>query len=153
MLESIEQKKKYTSDENIEKNPNGLGFFANNLEFFYYELPLIFITYLLFAGAFKLLFNFRISKYIRKYAFAGILLFIIYEGNIEQFAFYFFTECKNLFSFNFPHKIANVLMIYFFFILIVFSVAGLLFFTYHYRKLVKYFMEDSKETNMEAVVL
>ena len=44
-------------------------------------------------------------------------------------------------------------MIYFFFILIVFSVAGLLFCAYHYRKLVKYFMEDSKETNMEAVIL
>ena len=35
----------------------------------------------------------------------------------------------------------------------IFSVGGLLFFTFHYRKLVKYFLEDSKEGNMEAVLI
>ena len=44
-------------------------------------------------------------------------------------------------------------MIYFFFLLIVFSVAGLLFFAYHYRKLVKYFLEDSKDTSFQAIIL
>ena len=129
-----------------------MGFFANNMEFFFYQFPLAIGTYVLFLWLFKALFNYRISKYIRKYAFYGILLFIIYEGNIEQFAFYFFRECQNLFSFNFSHKISNVLMIYFFFLLIVFSVGGLLFFTFHYKKLIKYFLEDSKESNMGAVL-
>lgn len=35
----------------------------------------------------------------------------------------------------------------------VFSIGGLLFFTFNYRKLVKYFMEDSVECNMEAIML
>ena len=48
---------------------------------------------------------------------------------------------------------ANVVMIYFFFLMIVFSVGGMLFFYFNYRKLVKYFLEDSKESNIEAVVI
>jgi len=67
----------------LEKNPQGLGFFANNLEFFYYELPIMFLSYLLLSLLFKLLFKFRISKYFRKYSLYGILLFIICEGNLE----------------------------------------------------------------------
>ena len=106
-----------------------------------------------FSLAFHCLFNFRVSRYIRKYSLYAILIFIIYEGNVEQFAFYFFTECKNLFSINFTHKLANVFMIYFFFLLVVFSVGGLLFFFFHYRKLVKYFMEDSKSYTLKAVFL
>ena len=134
------------------KNPNGMGFFANNLEFFFYEFPSALGIYFLFFWIFRALFNYRISKLIRKYSFYGILLFIIYEGNIEQLAFYFFRECKNLFSFNFSHKMANVFMIYFFFLIIVFSVGGLLFFFFHYKKLIKYFLEESKESNMGAVI-
>ena len=72
---------------------------------------------------------------------------------MEQFAFYFFSECQNLFSINFTHKLGNVFIIYFFFVLVVFSVGGLVFFFYHYRKLIKYFLEDSKETNMTALLL
>ena len=75
----------------MSKNPNGIGFFANNFEFFFYELPVTLLTYFLFQLIFKTLFNYRISKYFRKYAFYGILMFIIYEGNIEQFSFYFFS--------------------------------------------------------------
>ena len=89
---------------------------------------------------FRLLFNYRLSKYIRKYSFSGMLLLIIYEGNVEQFSFYFFNECKTLFSLNFSHKLANVALIFFFFFLIVFCVGGLLWFTFNYRKLVKYFL-------------
>lgn len=94
------------------------------------------------AIIFKLLFNYRVSLILRKYSFYGTLLFIIYEGNIESFAFFFFAECQNLFSANFIHKMANVFMIYFFFLLMVFVIGGMLWVTFHYRKLTKYFVED-----------
>ena len=140
----INKKANYTDSFFLDKNPNGLGFFSNHLDFFYYELPISVVLYLLLSFVFKMLFNYRISKYIRKYSFYGILLFIVCEGNIEQFAFYFFSECRNLFSVNFSHKMANVLMIYFFFFVILFAVGGMLWIFYHYRKLIKYFLEDSK---------
>jgi hypothetical protein len=149
----VDYKKNYTDNFIYERNPNGMGFFTNNLDFFFYEVPSILLTYIALSLVFRLLYNFRISKYIRKYAFYGTFLLAIYEGNVEQLSFFFFSECKNLFSFNFSHKLANVIMIYFFFLTIFFSVVGLMFFLYHYRKLVKYFIEDSDKINMEAVVM
>ena len=153
LLVVLEKKQSYTDNFMKSRNPDGLGFFTNNLDFFFFELPVAFLLYGIFALIFRLLFNYRISKYLRKYSFYGIFLFLVYEGNVEQFAFYFFTECRNLFSANFSHKIANVVIVYFFFLMVVFSVGGLLFFTFNYRKLVKYFLEDSKESNIEAVVI
>jgi hypothetical protein len=45
------------------------------------------------------------------------------------------------------------LVVYFFFLMLVFSTGGLLWFFYHYSKLIKYFLEDSKKSNIEAVVI
>ena len=140
LVQSLDYKQNYTDSFFLGRNSNGIGFFANNLDFFFFELPLALLIYMVLVMVFKLLFNYRLSKYIRKYSFSGMLLFIIYEGNVEQFSFYFFNECRTLFSLNFSHKLANVALIFFFFFLIVFCVGGLLWFTFNYRKLVKYFL-------------
>ena len=91
LVESLDYKKNYTDSFYLQRNSNGIGFFANNLDFFFFELPLAIAIYLVLVMIFKILFNYRLSKYLRKYSFSGMLLFIIYEGNIEQFAFYFFN--------------------------------------------------------------
>lgn len=62
----------------MEKNDKGIGFFANNLDFFLYELPRSILIYVVLSLIFRALFNYRISKYLRKYSFYGILLLIIY---------------------------------------------------------------------------
>lgn len=77
-----------------------------------------------------------------------MFLFIIYEGNIEKFSFYFFSECQNLFSRNFAHKMSNLAMILLFFPVVLFSVAGLVWAKQHYKKLAKYFLEDSEKTSL-----
>ena len=78
MVEKLDNQKNYTHPDFLQKNENGIGFFANNLEFFFYELPGIILIYIVFSLAFRLLFNYRISKLIRKYAFYGILLLVIF---------------------------------------------------------------------------
>jgi hypothetical protein len=90
-LDSIDYKKPYSTPLFLSKNSKGIGFFANNLDFFFYELPGIIIAYILLSLIFRALFNYRVSKYLRKYSFYGTMLFVIYEGNIEQFSFYFFS--------------------------------------------------------------
>ena len=118
-----------------------------------YEIPAAVVIYIVLSLLFRALFNYRISKYLRKYSFYGTFLCVIFEGNVEQFAFYFFSECRNLFSFNFEHKLANVFMIYFFFLVLVSSIGGFLWFFFHYKKLVKYFLEDSEKASLEAIIL
>ena len=91
LITVLEKKQDYTDSFIKSRNPDGLGFFTNNLDFFFFELPVSLMIYGALAILFRLLFNYRISKYIRKYSFYGIFLFLVYEGNVEQFAFHFFT--------------------------------------------------------------
>ena len=44
-------------------------------------------------------------------------------------------------------------MIFFFFFLIVFVVGGLVWFHFHYKKVLKYFMEDSQKYTLESIFL
>lgn len=153
LLDALDRKQVYSGDFFLSRNSNGIGFFANNLDFFYYKVPVLFVGYLLLSLMFKVLFNYRLSRYFRKYSFYGIILLIIYEGNIEQFTFYFLEECKNFFSATLTHKLGNVFMTHFFFIALFFSVAGLIWFKFHYRKLVKYFTEEYKIMSLYLLVL
>ena len=102
---------------------------------------------------FRALFNYRVSKELRKYSFHGILLLLIFEGNVEQFAYYFFWECKNLFSATFAHKMGRVFMLFFFFLLLIFSVGGLTLFWFHYKKKVKYLIDDCKKVTLSRILL
>ena len=153
VLSSLDRQKEYSPPGFLEKNENGIGFFANNLEFFFFELPGIIVVYVAFALLFRLLFNFRVSRLIRKYSFYGVLVFIMFEGSVEQFAFYFFAECRLLYSATPLHKLGRVFMLLFFFPLIIFTVGGLTFFLVHYKKLVKYFMEDCRKVSLLAILL
>ena len=146
--QDLNLERNYTSPEFLERNPNGIGFFANNLEFFFFELPGIILIYIVLALLFRLIFHYEVSKFIRKYSLYGLILLVIFEGNVEQFSFYFFSECRNLFSINFKHKLMRVFMLLFFWVLLVFTVGGLVWFKFHYKKLLKYFMEDSRKTSL-----
>ena len=44
-------------------------------------------------------------------------------------------------------------MLLFFFPLIIFTIGGLTFFLVHYKKLVKYFMEDCRKVSLLAILL
>jgi len=125
----------------LAKNNNGIGFFANHLDFIYFQVPFSFLLISTFYLAFHLLFTYRISIVLRKYSLLATVLFVLFEGNVEEFAFYLFSELKYFFSINFTHKIANVVILYILFLMIIFSVAGLMWLKFHYNKLVKYFVE------------
>jgi hypothetical protein len=152
LLEELDYKYVYTEPQFIERNPNGNGFFSNNLDFFFYELPGILLVYLLLFLAFRAIFKFKVSKYLRKYSFYGLLFLVVFEGNIEQFSFYFFTECSYLFSASLRHKFVNIFIIFFFFVMLVFAVGGLAWFRFHYRSMLKYFMEDSKKVRLRSIL-
>lgn len=125
LVETLNYKQNYTVSSFIEKNNLGEGFWVNNIDFFYFEMPVMLVMYLCLCLLFKLLFNYRISLLFRKYSFCGLLLVIFYEGNMEQFSFYFFLEVQQFFSLSGFHKITNVVLVLFFFIAIVFAVGGL----------------------------
>ena len=141
LLGQLNQKYNYTSDNFILKNNQGIGFFANHLDFLYFQMPFVFVEVFVLYQLFKLLFDFKISVFLRKYSLFFCILLFLFEGNVQEFSFYLFSELKYFFSANFYHKIGNVVILLILYVIVMFSVCGLIWCKYHYRKLTKYFVE------------
>jgi hypothetical protein len=78
----------------------------------------------------------------RKYCFIGILLFMFFEGNIEQFSFYLFQELLLFFSANFAHKITNAVLLLLLYITIFMCVGCYFWMKSYYKRHAKYFTEN-----------
>jgi hypothetical protein len=81
---------------------------------------------------------------LRKYCFKGIIFFIFFEGNVEEFTFYTLLELKLFFSHNVLHKGVNTLLSVFWFAVIFFSFAVLPFCFFCYGRKIKYLVEDCR---------
>jgi len=111
MMVSMDYKYSYADEFMLNKNSNGLGFFANNLDFFFYELPVSLVVLLVLLLIFKLLFNYRVSRYFRKYAFAGVFLFVLYEGITKKRPNKNFEKYTNLIGFIMLLSLAAIITV------------------------------------------
>jgi hypothetical protein len=64
------------------------GILTNCGNFITFGLPLTFVAFLLLRYAFKALFRRPYSRLLRKFDFLGYFLILVFEGNVQQFAFY-----------------------------------------------------------------
>ena len=111
--------------------------------FFLISLPLTVLVFIVLRFAFKKGFNHKFSKLLRKFDFWGYLLLLLFEGNIQQFAFYLVFEWENVFFFDFSNKIMKTFAILFGFLVLMVS-TGFFFMTYVvYKRLNRYFMDNN----------
>ena len=80
----------FTTPNHTDVGPEGL--LANCHNFFLVAIPSTAIGFFILKGVFKLTFNCRISLLFRKFAFFACLLLMLFDGNIQQFAFYMGSE-------------------------------------------------------------
>lgn len=102
--------------------------------------PLTLILVLLWNKVFYLLFNYRISSYLRPYSFWLIVADILIQNNIEFFTFLGLRSLDTMFSFNFSTKALNAFSIIFIFIIISCVAYSYLLYYYKYGKLARYFL-------------
>lgn len=95
---------------------------------------------------FRLLFQYPISQLLRKFDIWGCLVITLFDGNIQQFAFYTASEWKNTFFFLLGDKCVKIFTIYFGFILVMVSVGGFLMAFAYYGKLNKYLVDNNKNS-------
>jgi hypothetical protein len=81
---------------------------------------------------------------LRKFDFWGYLLIIIFEGNVQQFAFYLTAEWRNTFFFSLGDRWLKAGVVWFGFLLVVVSVGGFLIAYGTYRKLNKYLVDNNR---------
>ena len=99
-------------------------------------------------GIFWLIRDRPASKMIRKFSFLGILLTMLFEGNIESLTFYSFGEMSLFYSANFMHRFINVFIVFFQLIITIFAVGSVFCFKFLYRTLIFYFVEDKKNNSL-----
>lgn len=112
--------------------------------FFLVSAPLTILAFLALSLAFKLLFRFRVSQFLRKFYFVGYLFALLFEGNIQQFSFYLCYEWRLSFFDTFSHKLLKSSVIMFGFVVVCLSSCGYILGYAIYKRLNKYLMDNNK---------
>lgn len=100
--------------------------------------------FILFRLLFKLLYNYPISKLVRKFDFWPFLLVILLEGNIQQLAFYLVTDWKNMFTLGIGSKWLKIYSVFFGFGMVLLS-TSLYFISYLlYSRLNKHLTDNNR---------
>lgn len=117
---------------------------VNCTNFFLIETPLLILVFIVGRIIFQFLFQYPISQLLRKFDIWGCLFVILFDGNIQQFAFYTTSEWKNTFFFLLGDKWAKIFTLYFGFSLVIVSVGGFLMAFAYYGKLNKYLVDNNR---------
>jgi hypothetical protein len=105
---------------------------------------MIIIGFILLRWAFKLLFRFPVSSLLRKFDFWGFLLIILFDGNVQQFAFYLTSEWRNVFYFSFGDLCLKAGIVWFGFLLVTVSVGGFFMTFGTYCKLNRHLIDNNR---------
>ncbi len=116
------------------------------------SLPITIVAFLALSLSFRLLFRFRISQFLRKFDFAGFLFILLFEGNVQQFAFFLGFEWRVAFAPSFPTKLLKSSILLFGFALVCFSTIGYFLCYAVYKRLNKHFVDKNKN-NLSGVTL
>jgi hypothetical protein len=100
------------------------------------------IIYLLFLLYYKITKRWPISDLAKKYSFFGIFFIMIFEGNIEELTFFAVGELMLFISCSQTHKFVNVFVVFFLFVVTVFSFSFLVWVKVHYQHKAKHFLEN-----------
>lgn len=123
---------------------DSLSLVLNCTNFFVVSASITFLTFLAFALVFKILFRFKISQFLRKFNFVGFLFVLLFEGNVQQFAFFLGFEWQNAFFISFPTKLLKSSVVLFGFTVVSFSICCYFVCYAFYRKLNKYIADNNK---------
>lgn len=115
-------------------------------EFLTYSLPIFTFIYFTLNIVFKFLFEYKISFYIRKYAFLMTFFVSTMESNLIYTTFCSMSSIKILFCFKFQDKFGHIISILLMFVLIFHVFAAFFLIKYIYQRLGKYFIEDCRLT-------
>ena len=91
---------------------------------------------------FYLLFNHKISRFLRPFSFWLIIIDLTFQNNIQLFTFISFRAVNTMFSFNFSTKAFNAFSIIFLFLTFMCVVSSYTLYYHSYKKLARYFLSN-----------
>ena len=106
----------------------------------------MFLGFLLLRRVFYLLYRYHLSILLRLFDFWGYFFIILFEGNIQQFTFYLFSEWQHIFAFTFSDRLVKTFVILFGFLLVLVACSWSLVTLGLYRKLNKYLLNNNQNS-------
>lgn len=120
------------------------GIFLEITDMLSLDLPITLVLFTFGFLFFKLLFRKRASLIFRQYSLICYFLYVLIDGRIEIFTFYFASEALLLFSSSFLHKLQVVAIIYTYFLVFFFALSSMILYRSTYGKLLKYIFHNCK---------
>ena len=109
------------------------------LNYFILIIPFTSLMFICFNLLFRLLYQYKISIFLREYSFWMFLCVMLYDGNLTYFSFIFFSDVRIGFRTDFISKMQSVFIISLFYLTVVFCVCGFIIAQILYGKLSIYF--------------
>jgi hypothetical protein len=116
----------------------GESFLPACYEFLTFNFIFVLVAFLLLNWGFKMLFNYRMSKYLRAFSSLVLLAPMLFEGNLQYFFFVLFSQMSLGFSLSRTDKVLNVVNYLVFFAIIWLSVVSCFLAYYLNKKLTKF---------------
>lgn len=142
MERAIDTKSNYTYPTFLKIEAKGETFLIACWNFLTFNLILVLVLYLLLRIGFSLLFQYRISIFLRAFSFAMYLVPLLLDGNLQYFFFLMFGQGYLAFSLNPKDKGYTILGYLLSFIVLWLSVISCFFAYYLSRKLSKYILDN-----------
>lgn len=149
-MTGIDFKKPYTSWKYLLIENQSSSFIVNSIGFFTFYVPMVFLIYLIFnllSRLIKKCFRFVFFQQFRLFWF---FVFLIMNGTIELFAYWFISDCNKLFQLKTNQKFINTFTVTLFFVFVFYVFAFILLAKAFYKKYSKYFLSNNR-TNINGI--
>jgi hypothetical protein len=113
-------------------------------EFITFNLLFVLLAFIILNFGFRLLFNYKISKFLRAFSSFVFLAPMLLEGNLQYFFFLLFSQISLGFSLNPRDKMMTALNYIIYFFIIWLSVVSCFLAYYLNKKLAKYILDNWK---------
>jgi len=114
---------------------------------------LMIAIFLAFRVMFFVLFNYRISLFLRQFSLWVFLFIMITDGNIQYLSYLFGFEMNHLFNFTFANKMSSVMVLILYFFLFIFSTCSFFLIRNYYGKLAKYLFDNAMTSHNGTLYL
>lgn len=151
LISKIDFKKQYTSWKYLLVEGQSNSFLINSFSFFFFYIPIVILTYLLFKILNRLIAKCVQFKYFEQFRLNGYLIFMIMSGTTELFTYWFISDCVKLFDFSLNKRFFNVLTILLFCIF-VFYIFSFSFLIKHIYKEKSWYFFSNYKSNLNGII-
>ncbi len=150
-MTGIDFKKPYTSWKYLLIETQSSSFIVNSIGFLTFYVPMVFLIFLIFNLLSRLIKKCFRFVFLQQFRLFWFFVFLIMNGTIELFAYWFKSDCNKLFQLKTNQKFINTFIVTLSFVFVFYVFAFILLIKTFYKKYSKYFLSNNR-TNINGIL-